>query len=35
MTGEVSDQVVVKRPHPEADSDLTMFCTVVTDALNP
>jgi hypothetical protein len=32
-TGEFTDEVIVKGPHPEADSDFTLFCEVITDAL--
>ncbi|HEY3070953.1 MAG TPA: hypothetical protein VGJ34_11630 [Gaiellaceae bacterium] len=33
-TGEfISSDVVVKGPHPEADSDFELFCEVMTDAL--
>ena len=33
VTGEVTNDVVVKGPHPEADSGFTLFCTAVTAAL--
>lgn len=33
-TGEfISSDVVIKGPHPEADSDFELFCEVMTDAL--
>jgi hypothetical protein len=33
-TGEfLSSDVIIKGPHPEADSDFTLFCEVVTEAL--
>jgi hypothetical protein len=33
-TGElISSDVIVKGPHPEADSDFTLFCEVITEAL--
>jgi hypothetical protein len=33
-TGEfISSQTIVKGPHPEADSDFTLFCEVITGAL--
>src|SRR5262245_36284068 len=34
VTGEITSQVVVKGPHPEADSGFTLFCTALADALN-
>jgi len=34
-TGEfISSQTIVKGPHPEADSDFTLFCEVITGALS-
>jgi len=33
VTGEITSEVVVKGPHPEADSDFTLFCDAVTAAL--
>jgi hypothetical protein len=35
-TGEFisSELVLIKGPHPEADSDFTLFCEVVTEALS-
>jgi hypothetical protein len=33
VTGDVTTDVVVKGPHPEADSDFTLFCTAVADVL--
>jgi hypothetical protein len=33
VTGEITNDVVVKGPHPEADSDFTLFCTAVAAAL--
>jgi hypothetical protein len=33
-TGEfISSETIVKGPHPEADSDFTLFCEVITGAL--
>jgi hypothetical protein len=33
-TGEfISSDVTVKGPHPELDSDFTLFCEVITEAL--
>ena len=33
-TGEfISSEIVVKGPHPEADSDFTLFCEVISEAL--
>lgn len=33
-TGEfISSDVIIKGPHPEADSDFTLFCEVITKAL--
>ena len=33
-TGEfISSDVIIKGPHPEADSDFTLFCEVITEAL--
>jgi hypothetical protein len=33
-TGDfISEEVIVKGPHPEADSDFELFCEVVTGAL--
>jgi hypothetical protein len=33
-TGEfISSEVIVKGPHPEADSDFTLFCEVISEAL--
>jgi hypothetical protein len=33
-TGEfISEEVIIKGPHPEAESDFTLFCDVITDAL--
>jgi hypothetical protein len=33
-TGEfISSDVIVKGPHPEAESDFTLFCEVITEAL--
>jgi hypothetical protein len=28
-----SEVLVTKGPHPEADSDFTLFCEVITEAL--
>jgi hypothetical protein len=28
-----SEMVVTKGPHPEADSDFTLFCEVISEAL--
>jgi hypothetical protein len=33
VTGEVTDEVVVKGPHPEAASGFTLFCDAVSAAL--
>jgi hypothetical protein len=33
VTGDITNDVVVKGPHPEADSDFTLFCTAVLTAL--
>jgi hypothetical protein len=33
MIGCGRPERLVKGPHPEADSDFTLFCTAVTDAL--
>jgi hypothetical protein len=33
VTGDVTNDVIVKGPHPEADSDFTLFCTAVTAVL--
>ena len=33
VTGEVTTDVAVHGPHPEADSDFTLFCTAVLEAL--
>jgi hypothetical protein len=33
VTGEVTNDVIVKGPHPEADSDFTLFCDAVAAAL--
>jgi hypothetical protein len=34
-TGDfISSDVIVKGPHPEADSDFALFCEVMTDALS-
>jgi hypothetical protein len=33
-TGEfISSDVIIKGPHPEAESDFTLFCEVITEAL--
>jgi hypothetical protein len=33
-TGDlISSDVIIKGPHPEADSDFTLFCDVITEAL--
>jgi hypothetical protein len=33
-TGEfISSEVTIKGPHPEAESDFTLFCEVITEAL--
>jgi hypothetical protein len=33
-TGDfISEEVILKGPHPEADSDFELFCEVVTGAL--
>jgi hypothetical protein len=33
-TGEfISSETIVKGPHPEADSDFTLFCEVISEAL--
>jgi len=33
-TGEfISSETIVKGPHPEADSDFTLFCEVISGAL--
>lgn len=33
-TGEfISSDVIIKGPHPEADSDFTLFCEVISEAL--
>jgi hypothetical protein len=32
-TGDVTNDVIVKGPHPEAESDFTLFCDAVTVAL--
>jgi hypothetical protein len=32
-TGEVTTEVVQHGPHPEADSDFTLFCTAFLEAL--
>jgi hypothetical protein len=33
-TGEfISSEIIVKGPHPEADSDFTLFCEVISGAL--
>ncbi len=33
-TGEfISSEVIIKGPHPEADSDFTLFCEVISGAL--
>jgi hypothetical protein len=29
----ISSEVIVKGPHPDADSDFTLFCEVITEAL--
>jgi hypothetical protein len=33
VTGEITDEVVVNGPHPEADSGFTLFCNAVSAAL--
>jgi hypothetical protein len=34
VTGEfISSEIIVKGPHPEADSDFTLFCEVISEAL--
>jgi hypothetical protein len=33
VTGEITDDVVIQGPHPEADSDFTLFCDAVSAAL--
>jgi hypothetical protein len=33
VTGDITNDVVVKGPHPEADSGFTLFCTAVATAL--
>jgi hypothetical protein len=34
VTGDlISSDVIVKGPHPELDSDFTLFCRVITEAL--
>jgi hypothetical protein len=34
VTGDfISSDVIVKGPHPEADSDFTLFCQVITQAI--
>jgi hypothetical protein len=34
VTGDViSTEVIIKGPHPEADSDFTLFCEVISGAL--
>jgi hypothetical protein len=33
-TGDfISSEIVIKGPHPEADSDFTLFCEVISEAL--
>jgi hypothetical protein len=33
-TGDlISSDLIIKGPHPEADSDFTLFCEVITEAL--
>jgi len=33
-TGDfISSEIIVKGPHPEADSDFTLFCEVISEAL--
>lgn len=35
VTGEfISSEIIVKGPHPEADSDFTLFCEVISEALS-
>jgi hypothetical protein len=33
VTGEITNDVVIKGPHPEAESDFTLFCTAVSAVL--
>jgi hypothetical protein len=33
VTGEVTNDVIVKGPHPEANSGFTLFCSAVTSVL--
>ena len=33
-TGDlISSDVIIKGPHPEAESDFTLFCEVISEAL--
>jgi hypothetical protein len=33
VTGDITNDVVVKGPHPEADSDFTLFCDAISAVL--
>jgi hypothetical protein len=33
VTGEITNDVVIKGPHPEAESDFTLFCAAVSAVL--